>query len=248
MNSLQLKRLQNIIWPLRQTHPDWYWQCLDTTIRDEIAAEYHPHWNDRVRWVIEPLLDRIRGRSVVDLASGMGVFGITARAVGARSVTLFDIRARHYEDYLAATGQGVFNDLDWQWGNMESSEDLAQVLADQDVVIYAGHWYHTARHHQILSDILASPAETILLESLTLRDNLPQQYLFTVNWHKDIWTDPKTEPWQAHDRPPGGFNWVGHPTMPWTLTLLESLGYTDLKISNYCQPDGDIRWWILIER
>ena len=233
---------------MRHVHPESWWRWYSKFICASVSDAYRTQWEHRTRWMMEPIIDQLQGARVVDLASGLGQFGVAALAAGADHVRLFDIRPQHCVDYESATGDGALSSCEFLLGSMESSEELAYACRDRDVIIYAGHWYHTSRHMQILEDLVATSAHTILIESVVLQGDLAHQHEQHMTWHRDVWDNPLTEPWQAAQQPPGGFAWVGHPTANWTLAALASLGYPNCESSVYMMPTGDLRYWVLVRR
>ncbi len=121
--------------------------------------------NSRYRAIIEPHLDVLRDRRVLDLGSHDGRWAFAALKAGARHVTGIEARARHvdmarqtFRDY--GIGEDRYRFLLGDVCDVLKAESIAV-----DTVLVLGFFYHTYRHFEIAALLAATGASHIVLDT-----------------------------------------------------------------------------------
>lgn len=129
--------------------PSWEQQCRLDCIRDGIFE------ND------------FKGKTVLDLACGLGYYSYMALQNGARHVHLCEKDEGSIEYARSQmTERGLQDKCSFVFGNMF---DLLDLLREKiDVVLCNGILYHTPRQHELLEKIKLLSPELVLMETLLL--------------------------------------------------------------------------------
>ncbi len=126
----------------------------------------HPNrMNSRYRAIIEPNLDVIRDRRVLDLGSHDGRWAFAALKAGARHVTGIEARARHVD-----TARQTFHDYGigedrYRFLVGDVCDVLKAVPIAVDTVLILGFFYHTYRHFELAALLPATGASHIVLDT-----------------------------------------------------------------------------------
>lgn len=125
-----------------------------------------PHWESEVRFnTIDRLLATIdfKGKRVIDVACGTGVYSCCALLDGATHSTLFEDKQHH------------LNIAERNLKRIEMPEDKYKLVYGDvfkmgfpkaDVALLTGFLYHTHRQHEIVSQLVATGASIILIETM----------------------------------------------------------------------------------
>lgn len=129
-----------------------------------------PPWEMQSRFdCIKAAIDQIDfdGKTVLDLASGVGYYSYMATQRGAKHVHLCD-KDEGTMQYarMKMTDKGVQDKCSFIFGNVFDLLDV--VTARIDVVFMNGLLYHTPRQHELLERIRGMNPEVVLMETLLL--------------------------------------------------------------------------------
>jgi hypothetical protein len=133
-------------------------------------ASTHERLNLRHEAIIENNRHLIAGARVLDLASHDGRWAYAALQAGAKHVTAVEARPE-----LVADARGHFTDMDPAFYTLVEA-DVFAALADPpevDVVLCLGFMYHTLRWPELLTGIVRTGAETLVIDTVALTRSQP---------------------------------------------------------------------------
>jgi predicted RNA methylase len=134
----------------------------------------HPNrLNSRYRAIIEPNLDLIRGRTILDIGSHDGRWSFAALMGGARHVTGVEGRA-HLVDAARQTfaHYGVSDDR-YRFFVGDAFEVLQRESIKVDTVLILGFFYHIYRHFEAAALAAATGASHIVLDTAVAKERGP---------------------------------------------------------------------------
>lgn len=134
----------------------------------------HPNrLNSRYRALIEPHLDLIRGRTILDVGSHDGRWSFAALMAGARHVTGVEGRG-HLVDAARQTfaHYGVSDDR-YRFHVGDAFDVLQREAIKVDTVLILGFFYHTYRHFEAAALAAATGASHIVLDTAVAKDAVP---------------------------------------------------------------------------
>jgi len=99
-----------------------------------------------------------KNKKVVDLACRTGWLGAVALRGGADFVKFADARSLHFEIPIESNHS-------WEFIDLNQREMLDTILKDIDMILYTGHFYHTANHEEILDAFENSNCSELFFES-----------------------------------------------------------------------------------
>lgn len=201
------------LYHLHNTQDTWQ-QWLDEF---EPAYSYDAYVEEKLSKIFSRNLCYIKDQNVVDLACNLGYLSLAASNLGARHVVGLEVRQEFIDTFDRIVIYWPGKNVTIERCNIEDMQSLRHYLEPANTVIYAGHFYHTANHHAILTAITASDAECLILES-TLNDQSTQQ-----DFYYDIEDTINPLNGFLDDHTP--LYGVAAPSLDKTLSLLSELGW-----------------------
>lgn len=134
----------------------------------------HPNrLNSRYRAIIEPNLDLIRGRAILDIGSHDGRWSFAALMAGARHATGVEGRAHLVDAARQTFAHYGIDDDRYRFFVGDAFEVLQRESIKVDTVFILGFLYHTYRHFEAAALAAATGASHIVLDTAVAKEREP---------------------------------------------------------------------------
>lgn len=152
-----------------------------------------------------------RNKNIVDLACGNGSHGKHALLNGANFVKFADARSENFSQPKKS------KNWNWQFVDLNDPIMLDNVLVDQQIILYSGHFYHTNLHLQILNCFAKTSFEELYFETKVFPNNKDyHEGSPDICWCQESLTDSELM-WHAKEKN----ILIGQPNFKWTFNELQ---------------------------
>jgi hypothetical protein len=194
----------------------------------------HPNrLNSRYAAIIEPNIDLIRDKTVLDIASHDGRWTFAALKAGARHVTGIEGRAHLVDAARESLGLYGISDDRYRFFVGDVCEVLARESIQVDTVLCLGFFYHTYRHFEVAALAAATGAEHIVLDTAIAKEPQPGKAIIEYALEP---TNTDGAPLGPRDREP-----VGRPSLRAIEMMFGHVGFEIRDIDGTVKVDNPER-------
>lgn len=138
-------------------------------------------------------------------------------------INAIDIR----DEWIKKRGNHLLSKIFFYKEDIYNYKNLYKIIEDSNVLIYFGHFYHSANHEEIINIFSKTNAKDLFLESKVMNFELAEKQTPEIGWNFES-TETYLNSYSKYQKK----LYVGEPNLSYTKNLLKKYGW---KINWYEQ-------------